>query len=268
MNEEQARQFIRALFHFVWEKRDKSKIPTFYAASLTGFVDQVPLTIRDIYNGVDYLAKNLASNKYSLHDLIVSGNKIAVVINAKAVSVDEESERYTSIAYFFELAKGKIIKMRMYPGVAEVKQINQDDDDDDENASFISKAVDAVSNLAKPKKPKKPKKRPSTSNNLPPERKEPPQRKQANEKSSKAKQLEEEHKAARKKLAAEEKMLEEERRKGEERRRNKERRALKSKQDSKSTTDYAASPQPAFSFNKAKLQVGVTPKDTKPKKDD
>ncbi|MDF1795252.1 MAG: hypothetical protein P1U63_01815 [Coxiellaceae bacterium] len=239
MNEEQARQFIRALFRMVWERRDKSKIPTFYAASLTGFVDQLPLKIRDIYAGVDYIEKNCYSNVYSLHDLVVSGNKIAAVINVKTISIDQESERYTSIAYFFELEKGKIIKLRMYAGQTQVSPIEEESSDP--SGSLISRAVDAVSNFSKSKKEK---------TKVAVEKKQKPS--QVKTTAVKEQEPSVEQPVKRKQPPA------------------KKRAAKDQKSSVKQPTvenDYSASPQPAFSFNKAKLQVGVNPANHRKDKD-
>ncbi|MDF1760088.1 MAG: hypothetical protein P1U40_06095 [Coxiellaceae bacterium] len=256
MNEEQARQFIRALFHLVWEKRDKSKIPTFYAANLTGFVDQMPLKIRDIYDGVDYIAKNCYSNVYSVHDLVVSENKIAAVVNVKTISIDQETERYTSIAYFYELSKGKIVKLRMYVGEPQVNAVEQESNDP--NGSLISRAVDAVSNLTKPKQAKS---KPAVENKKPIEKRSGEDRRSEEERRVEEARRVKENKVEEERRTQEDRRTAEERRNAKERRNAEDRRAVESEQPEakKANSDYSASPQPAFSFNKAKLQVGVNP---------
>ncbi len=237
MNEEQARQFIRALFHYVWEKRDKSRIPEFYAANLTGFIDQLPVGIRDIYAGVDFISRNLSSNVYSIHDLIISGNKIAAVVNVKSVTADEEVERYTSNAFFFEMHKGKIAKMRMYIGEAHLTALQEEESSEEGSGSFLSKAVDAVSKLSKSKKANH-KKAEDDVEPPPP----PPPKKPVKQKAKPAQEASE-------KVPPKKQPVKKEK--------------VTKKPEAESSSDYSASPAPKFSFNKAKLQVGVTPKDNK-----
>lgn len=153
MNHDQASQFVHALFHQVWEHRDKSRIPVFYSERLTGFSGLTPISIKSIYESVDYIQKNIAENHYSIHDLLVDGDRISIVANGKFLTADRETEYYNTMAYFFELSKGKIIKMRVFVTQGERIQVVADDE------SVLKKMAEKVTSRFKPKARPKPRPR-------------------------------------------------------------------------------------------------------------
>ncbi len=114
MNHDQARQFVQALFRLVWEKRDRRRVAQFYSENLTGFDGMQPLTIKGIYDALDFMDQYYSKSSYMLHDLVCEGNRLACVVNVKLLTLNGEFERYSTLAYFFHVNRGKIVKQRFF----------------------------------------------------------------------------------------------------------------------------------------------------------
>lgn len=148
MNHEQASQFVRALFRLVWEKRDRKRVPQFYSEEVSGFRGLAPITITSIYRSLDQLDEYYATNEYTIHDLVVEGNRIAMVVNVKLRTLDGRFEQYNSFSNFVELEKGKIVKSRMFLEMGEARRLPPKN----KKATLAAKVVNALLPSDKPNK--------------------------------------------------------------------------------------------------------------------
>ena len=114
MNNEQARQFVSALFKEVFETYDRTKIDKFFSKELTGFLLQSPIGFDDITQWVDRLEESYPTLQFMVHQIVAEQNAIAAVVNL-TLSTTAKKDLYVSIAIFMELdTKGQITKWRSF----------------------------------------------------------------------------------------------------------------------------------------------------------
>jgi hypothetical protein len=115
MTNEQASQFVSALFKEIFESFDRSKVDKFFSQDLTGFLLSQPINIDGIYSWIDRLEEGYSSLESMVHQLIIEDRKIAAVINLSLIEKANHQKSYVSIAIFIELGhKGKVIKWRSF----------------------------------------------------------------------------------------------------------------------------------------------------------
>ena len=115
MTNEQASQFVSALFKEIFEVFDRSKVDKFFSQDLTGFLLSQPINIDGIYSWLDRLEASYSTLEAMVHQTVIEDRKIASVVNLSLVEKDSPKKIYVSIAIFIELGqRGKIIKWRSF----------------------------------------------------------------------------------------------------------------------------------------------------------
>ena len=114
MTNEQARQFVSALFKEVFVPYNHEKIAKFFSQDLTGFLLKTPVDFDGIINWLNRLQAEYPTFEFMIHQTIVEDMKIAAVVNISLTSASGE-KLYVSLAIFIELSgKGRIIKWRSF----------------------------------------------------------------------------------------------------------------------------------------------------------
>ena len=115
MTNEQARQFVSALFTETFDSFDRSKVDKFFSQDVTGFLLSQPINIDGIYSWIDRLEATYSQLESLTHQTVVEDKKIAAVINLSLIEKDTHKKVYISIAVFMELGqKGKVVKWRSF----------------------------------------------------------------------------------------------------------------------------------------------------------
>jgi hypothetical protein len=115
MTNEQASQFVSALFKETFDAFDRTKVDKFFSQDMTGFLLSQPINIDGVHGWIDRLEASYTSLESMVHQTIVEGRKIAAVVNLSLLEKDNHKKIYVSIAIFIELGqRGKIIKWRSF----------------------------------------------------------------------------------------------------------------------------------------------------------
>lgn len=114
MTNEQARQFVSALFKEVFQSYNHEKVAKFFSKDLSGFLLDQPVDFDGIINWLNSLQAEYPTFESMIHQIIVEGLEIAAVVNISLTATNGQ-QLYASLAVFLELsAKGRIIKWRSF----------------------------------------------------------------------------------------------------------------------------------------------------------
>jgi hypothetical protein len=115
MTNEQARQFVSALFREVFDRYDQKKVSKFFSDDLTGFLLSHPINIDGITDWINRLEASYSTLESMVHQVLIEQRQIAAVVNLSLIEKSTDKKVYVSIALFLELnQRGKIIKWRSF----------------------------------------------------------------------------------------------------------------------------------------------------------
>lgn len=115
MTNEQASQFVSAIFKEVFTNFDRKKVEKFFSPDLTGFLLNRPLNYDGIIDWVTHFENAYSSLEAMVHKVVVEGNQIAAVVNLSLIEINTENKAYISIAIFLEVSpRGKVTKWRLF----------------------------------------------------------------------------------------------------------------------------------------------------------
>ena len=115
MTNDQARQFVSALFREVFDRYDRKKVAKFFSEDLTGFILTQPINRDGIIAWLDRLEAAYSQCESMVHQVVLEGRQIAAVVNLSLTDRTNQEKLYVSLALFLELGnRGKIIKFRNF----------------------------------------------------------------------------------------------------------------------------------------------------------
>ena len=115
MTNDQASQFVSALFKEIFDHFDRSKVNKFFSQDVTGFLLNQPLNADGVVSWLDRLEASYNSVESMVHQVVLEGRQIAAVVNLSLTEKDSSEKAYISIAVFIELGpRGKVIKWRSF----------------------------------------------------------------------------------------------------------------------------------------------------------
>jgi|GEM_PF-4263131 len=115
MTNDQASQFISALFKEIFERFDRQKVSKFFSEDLTGFLLNQPINADGIISWIDRLEASYSSIESMVHEVVLENKHIAAVVNLSLTEKGSNEKLYLSIAIFLQLGqRGKVAKWRSF----------------------------------------------------------------------------------------------------------------------------------------------------------
>ena len=111
MNDQEATAFIEKAFK-IWINGNADQLSSIYDSTIdANYFGHANLGFADIENRFNFVRKNHRNIAFKLHDLVVSGNKIAFRSGYSAQTIEGEPVYTETMAIFHLNAKGRVQKI-------------------------------------------------------------------------------------------------------------------------------------------------------------
>lgn len=117
MEQAQANTFVNGLVNDIFCSCDFNKVSVYFSPELSGFVDGKPTSYADYDLYVRRLANDYEGATYTIHDMFVLEERIAIVVNF-VFKLRTGGNQYISSAYFLEVDGHHVKKIREFNSLA------------------------------------------------------------------------------------------------------------------------------------------------------